>query len=37
VRVTLNLPTTSLLPSVPLVPVPATLTGSAVVQISPDI
>jgi len=37
VRVTLNLPTTSILPSVPFVPVPATLTGAAVVQISPDI
>ena len=36
VRVTLNLPTSTLLPSVPLVPVPATLTGSATVQLSPD-
>lgn len=36
VRVTLNLPTSTLLPSVPLVPVPDTLTGSAIVQLSPD-
>lgn len=36
VRVTLNLPTRTLLPTLPLVPVPATLTGSATVQLSPD-
>lgn len=36
VRVTLNLPTQTMLPVVPFVPVPATLTGSAVVQLSPD-
>ncbi|QYY27633.1 MULTISPECIES: TadE/TadG family type IV pilus assembly protein [Cupriavidus] len=36
VRVTLNLPTTRILPSVPMVPVPATLSGSAMVQLSPD-
>lgn len=37
VRVTLTLPTTNILPAVPLVPVPATLSGSATVQLSPDI
>ncbi|WP_354685276.1 TadE family protein [Cupriavidus necator] len=37
VQVTLNLPTASILPAVPLVPVPATLSGSAMVQLSPDI
>lgn len=36
VRVTLNLPTQTMVPAIPLVPVPATLTGSAVVQLSPD-
>lgn len=36
VQVTLNLPTRSILPTVPFVPVPATLTGQATVQISPD-
>ncbi|WP_035880671.1 TadE family protein [Cupriavidus metallidurans] len=37
VQVTLSLPTRSILPSVPMVPVPAVLTGSAMVQLSPDI
>lgn len=36
VQVTLNLPTRSILPAVPFIPVPATLSGSATVQISPD-
>ncbi|KAF7960258.1 TadE family protein [Cupriavidus basilensis] len=36
VRVTLNLPTTRILPAFPMVPVPATLSGSAMVQLSPD-
>lgn len=36
VRVTLNLPTTQILPAVPMVPVPAALSGSAMVQLSPD-
>lgn len=36
VQVTLDLPTRSILPVVPFVPVPATLTGVAVVQLSPD-
>lgn len=36
VNVTLNLPTSSILPTIPLMPVPATLTGTAVVQLSPD-
>ncbi|AZG16197.1 MULTISPECIES: TadE/TadG family type IV pilus assembly protein [Cupriavidus] len=37
VQVTLNLPTRALLPVIPLVPVPGTLTGAAVVQLSPDL
>jgi len=37
VQVTLSLPTRSILPRVPMVPVPAVLTGSAMVQLSPDI
>jgi hypothetical protein len=37
VQVTLNLPTTNILPAVPMVPLPATLSGSAMVQLSPDI
>ncbi|WP_432261644.1 TadE/TadG family type IV pilus assembly protein [Cupriavidus sp. TMH.W2] len=37
VQVTLNLPTTNILPAVPIVPVPAMLSGSAMVQLSPDI
>ncbi|RZT29354.1 TadE/TadG family type IV pilus assembly protein [Cupriavidus agavae] len=37
VQVTLNLRTSTLLPVVPFVPVPTTLTGHAVVQLSPDI
>lgn len=37
IQVTLNLPTTNILPAVPMVPVPATLSGSAMVQLSPDI
>lgn len=36
VRVTLNLTTSAILPSVPLVPVPPTLSGTAMVQLSPD-
>lgn len=36
VRVALNLSTQTILPVVPFVPVPARLTGAAVVQISPD-
>lgn len=36
VRVTLNLPTNSMLPAVPMVPVPSMLTGTAIVQLSPD-
>ncbi|WP_420998128.1 TadE/TadG family type IV pilus assembly protein [Cupriavidus sp. 30B13] len=36
VRVTLNLPSNSILPVMPGVPIPATLTGSATVQLSPD-
>ncbi len=36
VQVTLNLPTNSLLPVMPFVPVPASLTGQAIVQLSPD-
>lgn len=36
VRVTLNLSTQTILPVVPFVPVPASLTGIAVVQLSPD-
>lgn len=37
VQVTLKLTTTNILPAVPMVPVPATLSGSAMVQLSPDI
>lgn len=37
VQVTLNLPTATILPAVPMVPVPTTLSGSAMVQLSPDI
>ncbi|RDK07426.1 TadE family protein [Cupriavidus lacunae] len=37
VQVTLSLPTANILPAVPMVPVPATLSGSAMVQLSPDI
>jgi Flp pilus assembly protein TadG len=37
VQVTLSLPTRSILPTVPMVPIPAVLTGSAMVQLSPDI
>jgi Flp pilus assembly protein TadG len=37
VQVTLTLTTSSILPAVPMVPVPATLSGSAMVQLSPDI
>ncbi len=36
VQVALNLPTQTILPVVPFVPVPASLTGIAVVQLSPD-
>lgn len=36
VKVTLQLPTDRLLPALPLVPLPSTLTGSAVAQLSPD-
>ncbi|WP_404994009.1 TadE/TadG family type IV pilus assembly protein [Cupriavidus pauculus] len=36
VQVTLNLLTQSMLPTVPFMPVPSSLTGSAVVQLSPD-
>ncbi|QEZ44253.1 TadE/TadG family type IV pilus assembly protein [Cupriavidus oxalaticus] len=37
VQVTLRLPTANILPAVPMVPVPATLSGTAMVQLSPDI
>ncbi len=37
VKVTLSLPTRSILPTRPMVPIPAVLTGSAMVQLSPDI
>ena len=36
VKVTLNLPSVAILPVVPGVPMPATLTGSATVQLAPD-
>ncbi|MCA3182277.1 MULTISPECIES: TadE/TadG family type IV pilus assembly protein [unclassified Cupriavidus] len=36
VQVALNLSTQTILPAVPFVPVPASLTGTAVVQLSPD-
>ncbi|GJG94491.1 TadE family protein [Cupriavidus pauculus] len=36
VRVTLQMSTQNILPTVPFVPMPATLTGAAVVQLSPD-
>ncbi|WP_454733829.1 MULTISPECIES: TadE/TadG family type IV pilus assembly protein [Cupriavidus] len=36
VKVTLNLPSGAILPVVPGVPMPATLTGSATVQLAPD-
>lgn len=37
VQVTLNLPTASILPSIPMVPIPVTLSGTAMVQLSSDI
>ncbi|MDQ0143382.1 TadE/TadG family type IV pilus assembly protein [Cupriavidus necator] len=37
VQVTLTLPTANLMPAVPMVPMPASLSGSAMVQLSPDI
>ncbi|NOV27719.1 pilus assembly protein [Cupriavidus necator] len=37
VQVTLTLPTTHIMPAVPMVPLPAALSGSAMVQLSPDI
>lgn len=37
VSVTLRLPTANILPSVPFVPMPQTLTGSAVAQLAPDL
>ncbi|MCP3021617.1 TadE/TadG family type IV pilus assembly protein [Cupriavidus basilensis] len=36
VRVTLNLPSSAILPAIPGVPIPTTLTGSATVQLAPD-
>lgn len=37
VQVTLTLTTTNIMPAVPMVPLPAALSGSAMVQLSPDI